>query len=70
MRKYRRIQYKNRREIHALLKAGKTQSEIGAALGFSQGALSRELTRNSGWRGYRFKQAQGKAQSRLDKVRG
>jgi IS30 family transposase len=70
MRKYRRIQYEDRCQIHALAKAGRTQAEIGAALGFSQGAVSRELARNSGRRGYRFKQAQGKAWARQDTVRG
>lgn len=70
MNKYRRIRYEDRCQIHALLKAGKTQAEIGGALGFSQGALSRELARNTGRRGYRFKQAERKAQSRQDKVRG
>jgi len=70
MKKYRRIEYEDRCQIHALAKSGKTQAEIGAALGFSQGALSREMARNGGRRGYRFKQAQGKAQARQDKARG
>ena len=69
MEKYRRIQYEDRCQIHALAKVGKTQAEIGAALGFSQGSVSRELSRNRGRRGYRFKQAQGKAQTRQDKFR-
>jgi IS30 family transposase len=70
MGQYRRIKYEDRCQIHALAKAGKTQGEIGLALGFSQGTISRELSRNSGGRGYRFKQAQGKAQSRQHEVRG
>lgn len=48
---------------------GKTQAEISQALGFSQGAVSRELTRNAGRRGYRFQQAQRSAQTRQQQVR-
>ena len=47
MRTYRRIVYEDRCQISALRKAGKTQAEIGEALGFSQGAVSRELARNA-----------------------
>jgi IS30 family transposase len=52
-----------------LRKAGKTQAEIGQALGFSQGTVSRELARNAGRRGYRFQQAQHSAQARQQQVR-
>jgi IS30 family transposase len=52
-----------------LYQAGKTQAEIGMALGFSQGTMSRELSRNKGQRGYRFQQAQRNAQSRQEQVR-
>jgi IS30 family transposase len=45
-------------------KAGKPQSEIAQALGFSQGTVSKELKRNKGKRGYRFKQAHQKATKR------
>lgn len=69
MKKYRRIQNEDRCQIHALAKAGRPQAEIGVALGFSQGTVSRELARNSGQRGYRFKQAQGKAWARQGKAR-
>lgn len=64
MRTYRRIAYEDRCQMYALQKAGKTQAEIGQALGFSQGTVSRELSRNTGQRGYRFEQAQRKAQAR------
>ena len=37
--------------MYALRKAGKTQIEIGQALGVSQGTVSRELSRNTGRRG-------------------
>ena len=64
MRTYRRITYEDRCQMYALRKAGKTQAEIGQALGFSQGTVSRELSRNAGRRGYRFQQAQHTAQAR------
>lgn len=69
MRTYRRIEYEDRCQIHAVWKAGTTQAAIGNALGFSQGTVSRELSRNKGHRGYRVRQAQHKAQSRQAQVR-
>ena len=63
MRTYRRITYEDRCQIHALRQAGITQAEIGKVLGVSQGTVSRELSRNTGQRGYRFQQAQRTAQS-------
>ena len=69
MRTYRRIEDEDRGQIHALRKAGKTQAAIGKALGFSQGPVSRELSRNKGRRGYRVKPAQRNAQSRPEQVR-
>ena len=44
--------------------AEKTQAEIAEAIGFSQGTVSKELSRNQGERGYREKQAQRKAAKR------
>ena len=46
MRTYRRIEYEDRCQIYALWKADTTQADIGNALGFSQGTVSRELFRN------------------------
>jgi IS30 family transposase len=69
MRTYRRIAYEDRCQLYALRKAGKTQAEIGQALGFSQGTVSRELARNAGRRGYRFQQAQHTAQARQQQIR-
>ena len=69
MRTYRRIAYEDRCQMYALRKAGKTQAEIGQALGFSQGTVSRELARNAGRRGYRFQQAQRQAPARQEQVR-
>ena len=69
MRTYRRIAYEDRCQMYALRKAGKTQAEIGQALGFSQGTVSRELARNAGRRGYRFQQAQRQAHARQEQGR-
>lgn len=69
MRTYRRITYEDRCQMYALRKAGKTQTEISQALGFSQGPVSRELARNAGRRGYRFQQAQCAAQARQQLIR-
>src|ERR1019366_811816 len=69
MKNCRRVEYEDRCQLHALVKRGLTQEEIAAALGFSQGTVSRELKRNRGKRGYRFKQAQSKTAHRQHAVR-
>ena len=64
MKKYRRINNEDRCQIYALNKQGSSQQSIAEILGISQSAVSRELVRNRGKRGYRFKQAEAKAQAR------
>jgi IS30 family transposase len=64
MKKYRRINNEDRCQIYALSKQGSSQQSIAELLGISQSAVSRELSRNRGKRGYRFKQAEAKALSR------
>jgi len=64
MSKYRRIRYEDRCQIYALSKHGSSQGSIASVLGVSQSAVSREMHRNRGERGYRFKQAEAKAQAR------
>jgi len=64
MGKYRRITYEDRCQIYALSKRGTSQESIAKVLGVSQSAVSREICRNRGQRGYRFKQAEAKAQAR------
>ncbi len=64
MRKYRRITPEDRCQIYALTRQGSGQQKIAGILGVSQSAVSRELSRNRGQRGYRFKQAQEKAEAR------
>ena len=66
MTKYRRIMYEDRCQIYALSRRGGSQESIAEVLGVSQSAVSRELCRNRGQRGYRFKQAEVKAQARHD----
>jgi transposase, IS30 family len=58
MSKYRRIKYEDRCQIYALSKRGSSQESIAEVLGVSQSAVSREIHRNRGERGYRFKQAE------------
>src|ERR1700731_5324417 len=64
MSNYRRIMYEDRCQIYALSKSGVSQESIADVLGVSQGTVSREMCRNRGERGYRFKQAEAKAQAR------
>lgn len=49
--------------------AGKTQDEIAQAIGFSQGTVSKELSRNHGERGYRPAQAERLAAERKSQKR-
>lgn len=58
---YRHLAYEQRCQIYALKKSGKNQAEIAKHLGISQSTISKELKRNIGKRGYRYKQANIKA---------
>ena len=64
MSTYRRVTYEDRCQVYALSKRGASQESIASILGVSQSTVSRELRRNRGQRGYRFKQAEAKAQAR------
>jgi transposase, IS30 family len=64
MSTYRRVTCEDRCQIYALSKGGTSQESIASVLGVSQSTVSRELRRNRGQRGYRFKQAEAKAQAR------
>ena len=64
MKSYHHLTRDQRYQIYALKQRGFSQSEIAADLGFSQGTLSRELSRNKGLRGYRVKQASENAARR------
>ena len=64
MRKYRQLTEEDRIEIYAMKQAGKEQNMIAAELGLHPSTISRELSRNTGLRGYRPKQAHQKALQR------
>jgi transposase, IS30 family len=61
---YKQLTYEQRCQISVLKKTGNTQQEIADAVGTSQSAISRELKRNTGQRGYRHKQAQNLCENR------
>ena len=54
---YHHLTRDQRCQIYALNKRGVTQTGIAVDIGVSQGTVSRELSRNKGFRGYRFSQA-------------
>jgi transposase, IS30 family len=53
-----------RSQIYALLQSGHSQAHIARKIGVDRSTISRELVRNTGVRGYRFKQAHEKATQR------
>lgn len=57
MKDYHHLTRDQRCQIYALRKRGFLQAQIASDVGVSQGTISRELSRNRGLRGYRFKQA-------------
>jgi transposase, IS30 family len=67
--KYHRLCAENRKVIANMKQAGKTQKEIAQAIGFSQSAVSKELSRNHGARGYRSAQADRLAMERKSQKR-
>ena len=67
--KYHRLCAESRKVIANMKQAGKTQSEIAQAIGFSQSAISKELSRNHGERGYRPAQAESLAKERKSQKR-
>lgn len=58
------LRYEQRCQLHALHQQGLRQEDIADKIGSNQSVVSRELKRNRGRRGYRFKQAQAKADAR------
>ena len=61
---YKHLTYEQRCQIYALKQQDFSQTAIGKAIGVSQGTISREFSRNSGKRGYSFKQATDFARER------
>jgi len=64
MKSYKQLTYEQRCQIYALKKTNNSQQVIADFIGVNQSAISRELKRNSGQRGYRFKQAQALSDKR------
>jgi IS30 family transposase len=64
MRTYKQLTYEQRCQIYALSKTGMSQNKIAKQLKVSQSTISREFSRNTGKRGYRFKQAQTSTDTR------
>jgi len=58
MREYRQLTEEDRIKIYAMKQARKKQNKIAAKLGIHPSTISRELSRNTGLRGYRPKHAQ------------
>lgn len=61
---YHHITSEQRYTIDVLLRQKKSRKEIAETIGVSESALCREIKRNSGQRGYHYKQAQVKAADR------
>ena len=64
MRTYQQLAYEQRCQIYSLKKSGLSQRMIAKNIGVSQSTVSRELARNTGERGYRYKQAQERTNQR------
>jgi IS30 family transposase len=64
---YKQLTYEQRYLINQLLKIGFTQTEIAESIEVHRSTISRELKRNTGRRGYRYKQAHRKAEQRKDR---
>jgi len=64
MSSYRRVTLEDRIRLKSYLDAGLTQNEIAVKLGFDKSTICREISRNKGKKGYRYKQANQLAQER------
>lgn len=65
---YKRVTGEERRLIYRWRQEGYGMREIARRLGRSAGSISRELSRNTGQRGYRPKQADGLARERAKRT--
>jgi len=61
---YTQLTSAKRYQIYALMKAGQNQTQIAAVVACHKSTISRELRRNSGYKGYRPRQAQWQSGSR------
>jgi IS30 family transposase len=58
------LTYEQRCQIYALLKSGRTKAGVARQIGVHRSTITREIERNTGRKGYRYKQAQEKASAR------
>lgn len=66
---YKQLTYEQRCQIYALRKRGLSSRQIGADIGVSHETVLREVRRNGGGRGYRYKQAEEKSRTRRRRSR-
>ena len=66
MQKFIRLTLQDRETIQRMLREERTQVQIAIFLGRSQGSISKEISRNSGPRGYFAKSAHKKAEERKE----
>lgn len=66
---YKHLSPEERYQIHSLMKASHTLTEIARLLGRDRSTISREIKRGRGQRGYRAQQACAKAQERAKNSR-
>jgi transposase, IS30 family len=67
---YQQLTYEQRCQIYALKSRGDSNRKIARQLNVHPSTIDRELIRNSGKRGYRFKQAEAKSQKRRHRRTG
>lgn len=70
LKAYHHLTRDHRCQIYALKKRGFTQTQIAKDIGVSQSTISREMSRNRGFRGYRFGQAHRIAAQRSSAMKG
>ena len=58
---YHHLTYDQRCQIYVLKKSGKCQTEIAMLVETTQSTINKELKRNNGKKGYRYKQAHAKS---------
>jgi IS30 family transposase len=68
MSSYKQLTYEQRCQIEVLKKSGFSQQSIADAVGSDQSTISRDLTRNTGLRGYRHRQAQMRTNKRREQA--
>jgi transposase, IS30 family len=67
---YQQLTYDLRCQIYALKKSGKSNRAIAQQLGRDRRTIDREVKRNAGLRGYRYKQAEARCQARRHRTYG